>query len=86
MGYITLIAVSAIAYLFIGFLIARSYGDKINELEKEVIREWKEEFSMWWVGFWTMLMFFLWPLLWPYEYYTDFRQWRVPYYRISDQY
>lgn len=75
-----------VAYLYIGRLATRWYNDKIEDLEKELSRQWGEEFSMWRTGLWTTLMFFFWPFVWPYEYFTNFRQWKPPYYRISDQY
>jgi len=84
--HIALSVAGAIAYLSIGFPIARWYGSKIEEFEKEFFRQCGKEFSMWRTGSWTALMFLLWIFILPYEYFTHFRRWRTPCYRVSDQY
>lgn len=67
-----------VVYFIIGAFAVLKYDKKLNELESELIKTWREEFGMTKEITWTFLMFFFWPIVGPYELLTDFKRWRYP--------
>jgi len=74
-----IIIASFLLYAVLGFLTAWWYGKKLEELKKQLIKNWKMEFNLWKMLRWIGLSLVAWWFVLPYELVTNFKQWRYPY-------
>ena len=73
-----LIAIVAVAHIYIGWWTNKWYQKRLDKLEEELIKDRGMEFSEWKRTFWSFLMVFFWWFVLFYESVTNFKQWEYP--------